>query len=143
VLFAEIPATDPGRANSTTLIYGHMDKQPPLGDWREGLAPFQPVREGDRLYGRGTADDGYATFSAFCALEALAATNTRHGRVVVLIEASEESGSVDLNDYLEALSERIGEPSLVLCLDAGCATYDRLWVTTSLRGVLVGTLRVT
>jgi acetylornithine deacetylase/succinyl-diaminopimelate desuccinylase-like protein len=142
VLLAEIPATDPARADSTTLIYGHFDKQPPLGAWREGLHPFEPVLEGDRLYGRGTADDGYATFAAFAAFEALASIRAAHGRLVLLVESSEESGSPDLEAYLDALASRIGRPSLVVCLDSGCVTYDRLWVTTSLRGNLVSTVRV-
>jgi acetylornithine deacetylase/succinyl-diaminopimelate desuccinylase-like protein len=142
VLFAEIAATDPQRRDSTTLVYGHFDKQPPLGDWRDGLEAFRAVREGDRLYGRGSADDGYATYSAMCALEALTANALQHGRVVILIESSEESGSKDLDSYFAHLAHRIGEPRLVVCLDSGCATYDRLWMTTSLRGVLVGNLRV-
>ena len=54
----------------------------------------------------------------------------------MLIEASEESGSPDLPAYLEALADRIGTPSLVLCLDSGCLDYERLWVTTSLRGLV-------
>ena len=142
VLFAEIAATDPQRSDSTTLIYGHFDKQPPLGDWREGLEAFRAVREGDRLYGRGSADDGYATFSAMCALEVLRENALGHGRVLVLIEASEESGSPDLEPYITHLARRIGEQQLIVCLDASCATYDRLWVTTSLRGLLNGELRV-
>jgi acetylornithine deacetylase/succinyl-diaminopimelate desuccinylase-like protein len=142
VLLVDVAATDPTRAGSTTLVYGHLDKQPPLGAWRDGLDPFRAVREGDRLYGRGTADDGYATFSALAALEACAASGRTHGRVVLLVEASEESGSPDLDAYLDALAPRIGTPSLVVCLDSGCVTYDSLWVTTSLRGNLVVTLRV-
>jgi hypothetical protein len=121
------------------LIYGHMDKQPPLGDWRPGLSPFEPVREGDLLYGRGTADDGYALFAAVTGL--LAAEGGR-GRVVILIEASEESGSPDLSAYVEHLRARIGTPSLVICLDSGCLSYDRLWLTSSLRGNLVASVRV-
>ena len=121
------------------LIYGHMDKQPPLGDWRPGLSAFEPVREGDLLYGRGTADDGYALFAAVTAL--LAADGGR-GRVVILIEASEESGSPDLSAYVEHLRDRIGTPSLVICLDSGCMSYDRLWLTSSLRGNLVASVRV-
>jgi acetylornithine deacetylase/succinyl-diaminopimelate desuccinylase-like protein len=126
------------------LLYGHLDKQPPLGSWREGLDPFVPVREDDRLYGRGTADDGYSIFAAIGAIEALAATDTPHGRCIVLIEASEESGSPHLGPYLQAVSERIGPagPGLVVCLDSGCATYDRLWTTTSLRGNLIATVSV-
>ncbi len=142
VVLVEVPATDPDRAGTTTLIYGHLDKQPPLSTWRAGLDPFVARREGDQLYGRGTVDDGYAAFAALAALEALAATGTRHGRCVLLIEASEESGSPDLNAYLDHLAERIGRPRLVLCLDAGGPSFDRLWVTTSLRGLLGVSLEV-
>ena len=143
VVIADVPAT-PGGGDLVTLLYGHLDKQPPLGSWREGLDPFVAVRDGERLYGRGTADDGYAIFAAIGALEALAATGTPHGRCVVLIEASEESGSPHLGPYLEQVEASIGEPGpgLVVCLDSGCATYDRLWTTTSLRGNLLVTLRV-
>jgi acetylornithine deacetylase/succinyl-diaminopimelate desuccinylase-like protein len=126
------------------LLYGHLDKQPPLGAWREGLDPFVPVREGDALYGRGTADDGYSTFAAVGALQALHEAGLEHGRCIVLIEASEESGSPDLLAYLEELAPRFGPagPSLVVCLDSGCVTYDRLWATTSLRGLLGAEIRV-
>ncbi|HVC25281.1 MAG TPA: M20/M25/M40 family metallo-hydrolase [Acidimicrobiales bacterium] len=142
VVLAEIPASDPERAGSTTLVYGHFDKQPPLGEWREGLAPFTAVREGDRLYGRGTADDGYATFAAMIAVEALESAGGSHGRIVLLAESSEESGSPDLETYLDELAGRLGEVSLVVCLDSSCITYDRLWITASLRGNLVCELRV-
>jgi acetylornithine deacetylase/succinyl-diaminopimelate desuccinylase-like protein len=128
-----------GGSGEPILMYGHLDKQPPLGDWRPGLAPFEPVRQGDLLYGRGTADDGYALFAAVTAL--LAAEGGR-GRVVILIEASEESGSPDLSAYVEHLQGRIGTPSLVICLDSGCLSYDRLWLTSSLRGNLVASVRV-
>jgi acetylornithine deacetylase/succinyl-diaminopimelate desuccinylase-like protein len=128
-----------GGSGEPILIYGHMDKQPPLGDWRRGLSAFEPVREGDLLYGRGTADDGYALFAAVTAL--IAAEGGR-GRVVILIEASEESGSPDLSAYVEHLRGRIGTPSLVICLDSGCLSYDRLWLTSSLRGNLVASVRV-
>jgi acetylornithine deacetylase/succinyl-diaminopimelate desuccinylase-like protein len=131
-----------GTDSSTTLIYGHLDKQPPLGPWREGLDAFTAVREGDRLYGRGAADDGYAFFAALAAIEALEECDGHHGRVVILIESSEESGSPDLEAHLDVLHETIGQPDLVVCLDSGCATYDRLWITTSLRGIVTGTLRI-
>ena len=142
VLLCEVSATPDATGRPTTLVYGHFDKQPPLGEWREGLHPFKAVRAGDRLYGRGTADDGYAVFAALSAIGSLAASRTSHGRVLVLIEGSEESGSPDLEAYLDHLSERLGTPGLVICLDSGCVSYDRLWITTSLRGVVSGTLRV-
>jgi acetylornithine deacetylase/succinyl-diaminopimelate desuccinylase-like protein len=131
----EVPAFSGG--SGTALLYGHLDKQPPLGAWSEGLGPFTAVRRGDVLYGRGTADDGYAMFSALLALEALQAAGNPHPRCMVLIEASEESGSPDLGAHLEALADRLGDVDLVACLDSGALSYDRLWVTTSLRGNLV------
>ena len=140
VLVVSVEATAP--TTGTVVLYGHLDKQPPLGDWSEGLAPFTPVRRGDRLYARGVADDGYSTFSALLALESLEANAIAHARCVVLIEASEESGSSDLEFYLDALREHLGQVELMICLDSGALTYDRLWVTTSLRGVVIAQLRV-
>jgi acetylornithine deacetylase/succinyl-diaminopimelate desuccinylase-like protein len=130
---------DNGASGDPIVVYGHLDKQPPLGEWRHGLGPYEPVREGDLLYGRGTADDGYATFAA---VTGLLAAGGGHGRVLVFIEASEESGSPDLPAHLEHLAERIGRPRLVICLDSGGLSYDRLWLTTSLRGMLVATVTV-
>ena len=140
-LLVDVGSTAGGPA-PTTLVYGHLDKQPALGAWREGLDPFRAVRQGDLLYGRGSADDGYAVFAALGALEALEAAGAPHGRVVVLIEASEESGSSDLEAMLDALAGRIGPLALAVSLDSGCISYDRLWVTTSLRGTVNAVLRI-
>jgi acetylornithine deacetylase/succinyl-diaminopimelate desuccinylase-like protein len=120
----------------TVLLYGHLDKQPPLGDWSEGLDPYVPVVRDDRLYARGVSDDGYAIFSALSAIEAMERNDIPHARCVVLIEASEESGSTDLEAYLDDLADHLGSVELLICLDSGALTYDRLWVTTSLRGLV-------
>lgn len=138
VLFMDVP----GDASESILLYGHLDKQPEMTGWSAGLAPWTPLLRGERLYGRGGADDGYATFAAVSAILALHAQKVPHARCVVLIEASEESGSCDLPHYLEHLKDRIGAPSLVIGLDAGCGSYDRLWVTTSVRGMITGKLTV-
>jgi acetylornithine deacetylase/succinyl-diaminopimelate desuccinylase-like protein len=132
----------PGDAPETVLVYGHLDKQPEMTGWSEGLGPWTPVRRGDRLYGRGGADDGYSAFAAVTALELLARVGARRARCVVLIEACEESGSGDLPAYVDQLAARIGQPSLVVALDSGCGNYEQLWGTTSLRGLVNGTLRV-
>ncbi len=142
LILMEVPAFGSGSNDDTVVLYGHLDKQPEMTGWREDLGPWKPVLEDDRLYGRGGADDGYAAFASVLAIEAAQATGMSHARCVVLIEASEESGSPDLPAYLEALRARIGTPSLVLCLDSGCIDHERLWVTTSLRGLAAGTLRV-
>jgi acetylornithine deacetylase/succinyl-diaminopimelate desuccinylase-like protein len=132
----------PGDSNDTVLLYGHLDKQPPFEGWRDGLGPWTPVLRDGKLYGRGGADDGYAAFACVAALQALHAQGAPHARCVVLIEACEESGSGDLPAYIEALADRIGTPSLVICLDSGCGNYEQLWITTSLRGLLGGSLTV-
>ncbi|MGH7400531.1 MAG: M20/M25/M40 family metallo-hydrolase [Candidatus Rokuibacteriota bacterium] len=131
----------PGRGGETVLLYGHCDKQPEMVGWAEDGGPWTPVRRGDRLFGRGAGDDGYASFAALTAIETLQAQGIPHARCVVLIEASEESGSPDLPAYVERLADRI-RPDLVVCLDSGCGDYDHLWATTSLRGILSGTLTV-
>ena len=129
-------------ANGTILLYGHLDKQPEMTGWREGLGPWTPVIDQGRLYGRGGADDGYAVFSAFSALHALQGEKRPHARCVMVIECCEESGSYDLPAYLEALSPRIGKPDLVIGLDSGCGNYEQLWGTTSLRGLVNGVLSI-
>lgn len=142
VVLVDIPPAGAGRDDDTIVFYGHLDKQPEMYGWREGLGPWEPVREGVRLYGRGSADDGYAVFAALAAVEAVRAAGGDHARCLVLIEACEESGSPDLPAHIDALAETIGTPSLVVCLDSGCLDYDRLWATTSLRGLVNLTLRV-
>jgi acetylornithine deacetylase/succinyl-diaminopimelate desuccinylase-like protein len=124
------------------MLYGHLDKQPEMTGWRDGLGPWTPVIEGDKLFGRGGTDDGYAMFASLTAINALRRDNIPHARCVVLIEACEESGSIDLPAYIDHLSPRIGQLSLVICLDSGCANYDQLWSTTSLRGNVTGNLEV-
>jgi len=132
----------PGTASGTILMYGHLDKQPEMKGWSDGAGPWDPVVKDGKLYGRGGADDGYAMFASLAALLALKDQNIGHGRVVILIEASEESGSPDLPFYVEHLASKIGAPDLVVCLDSGCGNYDQLWLTTSLRGNLIGNLTV-
>ncbi|MBK6851186.1 MAG: M20 family metallopeptidase [Burkholderiales bacterium] len=141
VIFFEVAATR-AQNTQTVLIYGHLDKQPEFEGWRSDLGPWQPVLKDGLLYGRGGADDGYAIYSAISAIEALKAQGAEHPRIVGLIETSEESGSPDLPAYLDALGTRLGDVSLVVCLDSGAGNYDQLWLTTSLRGNVTGSLRV-
>lgn len=124
----------PGATDDTVLIYGHLDKQPEMEGWREGFGPWTPVFEDDKLYGRGGADDGYALFAAVAAVKAL--EGRKLPRVVILIEFSEESGSPDLPAYLDSYAHLIGSPKLVIALDSGAGDYERLWSTTSLRGIV-------
>ncbi len=143
LIFIEVPASDPASTSEDcVLLYGHLDKQPEMTGWADHLGPWKPVIEGDKLYGRGGADDGYALFGSLAALRSLQEQKAPHARCVVMIEACEESGSYDLPYYVDHLAARIGKPSLVVCLDSGCGNYDQLWLTTSLRGMTGGNLTV-
>jgi acetylornithine deacetylase/succinyl-diaminopimelate desuccinylase-like protein len=141
IIFMEIPASGDVPEDDTILLYGHLDKQPEMTGWADGLGPWVPVLRDGLLYGRGGADDGYAAFASLGAIMALHDQGVPHARCVVLIEACEESGSYDLPHYIALLEDRIGTPSLVVCLDSGAGNYEQLWLTTSLRGMAAGTLR--
>jgi acetylornithine deacetylase/succinyl-diaminopimelate desuccinylase-like protein len=125
----------PGQLDDTVLLYGHLDKQPPMTGWADDLGPWKPVLRDHKLYGRGGADDGYAVFASITAIRVLQEQGVPHARCVVLIEACEESGSFDLPAIIDEVADRLGEPSLVVCLDSGCGNYEQLWCTTSLRGM--------
>ncbi|WP_066455301.1 M20 family metallopeptidase [Castellaniella caeni] len=141
VLFFEAPATrkDNGEA---VLMYGHLDKQPEFSGWRNGLGPWTPVIQDGKLYGRGGADDGYATYASLTAIQALDRQGIPRPRCIGLIETCEESGSYDLLPYIDTLRDRLGRIALVVCLDSGAGNYDQLWMTNSLRGLVTGTLEV-
>ena len=145
VLFFEVQGTQPNANNAdspTVLMYGHLDKPPEFEGWRSDLGPWTPKYEDGKLYGRGGADDGYAVYASIAAVQALKSQNVMHPRIVGLIETAEESGSRDLLPYVDALRSRLGEVELVICLDSGAGNYDQLWLTTSLRGMASGTLKV-
>ena len=142
VIFFEVPARGDNTSGQTVLMYGHLDKQPEFSGWRSDLGPWTAKYEDGKLYGRGGADDGYAVYAAITALQALDRQGASRPRCVGLIETCEESGSYDLPAYIDALKPRLGEVSLVVCLDSGAGNYDQLWLTTSLRGMVSGVLKV-
>ncbi len=154
VLFFEVPASSGTSASANTasasgqtvLMYGHLDKQPEFNGWRNDLGPWTPKYEDGKLYGRGGADDGYAVYASIAAIQVLKAQGAPHPRIVGLIETCEESGSYDLLPYIDALREpgrnRLGDVALVVCLDSGAGNYDQLWLTSSLRGMASGVLKV-
>ena len=143
ILFFEVASTRALNTSSqTVLMYGHLDKQPEFDGWRNGLGPWTPKYLDGKLYGRGGADDGYAAYAAITAIQALKEQQVAHPRIVGLIETCEESGSPDLLPYIDVLRTRLGDVGLVICLDSGAGNYDQLWLTTSLRGMAAGVLKV-
>jgi acetylornithine deacetylase/succinyl-diaminopimelate desuccinylase-like protein len=120
----------PGSLPDTVVMYGHLDKQPPMVGWRDDLDAWTPHLDAEgRLYGRGAADDGYAVFAALATVKALKDHGQPHGRIVILIECSEESGSCDLAHYIDTMP-RARHPSLVICLTP-LRNYEQLWSTTA------------
>jgi acetylornithine deacetylase/succinyl-diaminopimelate desuccinylase-like protein len=142
LLMVDVPATAGGAEHGTVLLYGHLDKQPPVGGWGDGLGPWTPVIRDGKLFGRGSADDGYAAYAATAALQAVHAAGGEHARAVLLLETGEESGSPDLPAYMEHLAGRLGDVTFVVCLDGGGGDYERMWLMSSLRGLVKLTVTV-
>lgn len=138
LLLVDVPGTGAG----TVMIYGHLDKQPPMTGWRNGLHPYKPVIEGTKMYGRGAVDDGYAPYSSILAINQLRRHDLDHPRCILVLETSEESNSIHLEPYFPDIMKLIGTPDLVICLDSACGDYDRLWYTNALRGAVIGVLTV-
>eukprot|EP00358_Blepharisma_japonicum_P005764 CAMPEP_0202944612 /NCGR_PEP_ID=MMETSP1395-20130829/5468_1 /ASSEMBLY_ACC=CAM_ASM_000871 /TAXON_ID=5961 /ORGANISM="Blepharisma japonicum, Strain Stock R1072" /LENGTH=411 /DNA_ID=CAMNT_0049643651 /DNA_START=28 /DNA_END=1264 /DNA_ORIENTATION=+ len=134
ILFGEVQASQPGLG--TILIYGHMDKQPHFTGWIEGANNTEPAIIDGKLYGRGGGDDGYSLPTAALLVKTLQTLEIPHGRIVIIGENEEESGSINLKHYLTTLKDRIGEPEVTFCLDSGIGDYEHFWITNSLRGVL-------
>ena len=132
----------PGERKGNILMYGHLDKQPEMEGWNEGLGPWDPVMLNEKLYGRGGADDGYALFASLGVVKALKDQSLPLPRIVILIEFCEESGSPDLPYYINEYADIIGNVDLVVCLDSGAGNYDQFWTTVSLRGMVACELRV-
>ena len=124
------------------MLYGHLDKQPWMDGWREGLSATKPVMEGKYLYGRGGADDGYSLFSCMLAIKNAHLQGVPTPRCVMVLESEEESGSGSLVSLLKSAKAEIGQPDVCFCMDSGCFDFEKLWIVSSLRGITIGNLTV-
>lgn len=141
-LFVEVDATSDKKFERSVFFYGHLDKQPPNEGWDQDKSAWEPVIQNGRLYGRGAVDDGYAFYTSLAAVKALQTLGIPHPRCVGLFETCEESSSRHYESYLKEAEQKLGDIGLVIALDSCCGDYDRLWVTSSLRGMLGGTIEV-
>ena len=126
-----------GGCTKNLMLYGHLDKQPWMDGWDEGLGPTDPVIRGEYLYGRGGADDGYSLFTCMLAIKNLHLQGVPVPRCAMVLETEEESGSPNLIPLLTVAKGLIGVPDIVFCMDSGSFDYNSLWLTSSLRGVTV------
>ena len=136
VIYIDIPSTRQNDSR-TILFYAHFDKQPYGIGWDEDKIPTNPIIENGYLYGRGSADDGYASFSILTAIKACQDHNCPLPRICCIFEGAEESTDKHLIYYFNKLMPLIGNNVIAFFpLDAGGLDYNRLWITNSLRGVL-------
>jgi acetylornithine deacetylase/succinyl-diaminopimelate desuccinylase-like protein len=117
----------------TVLLYAHHDVQPvgDLADWDSD--PFEPTERGERLYGRGAADDKAGIAAHLAAIRA-------HGAdlpvgVTVLVEGEEEVGSRTLEAFLSGHQEMLRADVIVIA-DSGNWDIGEPALTTSLRGLI-------
>lgn len=99
----------------TVLIYGHGDVCNGEAErWRQGLTPFQLTRDGDKLYGRGTADNkGQHLINITCLGLLIKANGSLGFNVKVLIEMGEEMGSPGLRQFMFLQRERLSADVLI------------------------------
>ena len=126
----------------TVLIYGHFDVQPVKGEaW--STEPHALVRKGDRLYGRGSADDMGGWLSHLVAMEAwLKETGALPCNVKLLIEGEEEIGSPNLERFMDTFPDAFASDAMVLT-DCENPSVDIPGLTVSLRGLLEVEVSVT
>ena len=125
------------------VTYGHLDKQPYHSEeWEEGLHPTTPVEKNGYLYGRGAVDDGYNFFTVLAVLKAFQELRIPHDEFLLFYECNEESGCTDIAHYLNKLKEQIGAPDVMFCLDEGSVSNQMFSLSTSLRGALNFSLKV-
>jgi acetylornithine deacetylase/succinyl-diaminopimelate desuccinylase-like protein len=124
-----------GPGAPTVLVYGHFDVQPVKGEvW--STEPHALVRKGDRLFGRGSADDMGGWLSHFVAMEAwFRETGSLPCNVKILLEGEEEIGSPNLERFMDAYPEAFESDAMVLT-DCENPSVDIPGLSVSLRGLL-------
>ena len=128
----------PGNGCDTNvMLYGHLDKQPWMDGWDEGLGPITPVTRDGYMYGRGGADDGYSVFTCMLGIKNLQLQGVKMPRCALVLETEEESGSPNLLPLLDAAKDFIQKPDIMFCMDSGAFDYKSLWLTSSLRGICI------
>lgn len=137
-VYAQWPSADPGAP--TVLVYGHHDVQPvdPIELWT--TAPFEPTRDGDRLRGRGTADDKGQVLMHLLGLQAHLAATGRTSPAVslkILVEGEEESGSPHFAALLHERRDRL-DCDVVVVSDTGMWAADVPSICTGMRGMTDG-----
>ena len=123
------------KKNPTVLLYAHHDVQPPMRESLWKSSPFQAEIRGDRLYGRGTADDKAGIIiHKMAAKLALKAFGSKTPNLKFIIEGEEESGSAGFEKLLEENKELLKADAVIIA-DLGNYAKGEPSLTTTLRGM--------
>ena len=137
------------------MFYGHLDRLKEEGQWDEGLGPNNPQIKGDNLFGRGVNTGVWNIFSILMAVKAAHEMSQPSPRIVIVMESEQESGSPNLADNLHIAKDiimgvqdfnlKVREgvlPDPIFCLDGGYYDKEKLWVTSTVRGLLTVDVKV-
>ena len=126
----------------TVLLYAHHDVQPPGDDDNWNSKPYEPTLRGDRLFGRGAADDKAGVMAHIGAIRALLTVNSEPDVGIVLFaEGEEEFGSRSLPAILERFHDRLAADAIVVA-DSGNWDLETPALTVGLRGAVAFNMRV-
>jgi len=125
------------------IIYGHYDVQPPdpLKAWN--TPPFEPTIQGERIYGRGTADNKGPLMVHITAVARLLEKNPNLPlRITFVVEGEEEIGSKNFKTFLQTNKHRLNGDFIYMS-DNGILSPDQMIVTVGLRGMLALEIELT
>ena len=126
------------------VIYGHYDVQPadPLNLW--ATPAFEPTIRGNRIYGRGAADNKGPLMTNITAVARLLETNPKLPlRITFLIEGEEEMGSPSFPKFLESYKDRLSEADFVYLSDTALPNEQQVVLTCGLRGLALFDVQIT
>lgn len=139
---AVIARTPAREGMPTVMLYAHHDVQPTGDEDAWTSAPFEPTRRGERLFGRGAADDKAGVMAHVTALRLVGEQLAARGiGVTVFVEGEEECGSPTFRPFIEAHRDRL-EADLIIVADSANWAVGTPALTTSLRGVVSATVEV-
>lgn len=131
---AVVARREPHNGRPTVLLYAHHDVQPPGADEDWVTAPFEPVVVGERMFGRGSADDKAGVMSHIASLRALTELSERVDvGIVLFVEGEEEFGSPSFKNFLEDHRELLAS-DIIIVADSGNWSETVPALTVSLRG---------
>lgn len=138
---AVLARKEPRNGAKTVLLYAHHDVQPPGDDALWETSVFEPVIRGDRMFGRGAADDKAGVVSHLASIKILQELGATDLGVVLFVEGEEEFGSPSFSNFLRDNKETLAS-DVIIVADSGNWSTTVPALTVSLRGNVTMSVRV-